>query len=92
MQCIKKKDVLTWLKKWVEITDVWICKSLHELLWRFGGGGGSHYIDGRQDVSQNMGCAQKADLLEFLDIDVSRDFFPHTFPGPFKLSQVRMLQ
>ena len=55
-------------------------------------GGGSHYIDGRQDVSQNMGCAQKADLLEFLDIDVSRDFFPHTFPGPFKLSQVRMLQ
>ena len=28
------------------------------------------------------GCAYYADLLEFLDIDVSRDFFSRLFPGP----------
>ena len=30
-----------------------------------------------------MSCAQKADLLEFLDIDVSRDFFHELSQAPF---------
>ena len=35
-----------------------------------------------------MGCAQKADLLEFFDIDVSRDFFHVLSQAPFDLGQV----
>ena len=55
-------------------------------------GGRCYLVGGREHLSWNLGCAQQVDLLEVLNIDVSRNFFDNffqrIFPGPFYLGQV----
>ena len=59
------------------------CLGLREATSFLESGSGSHYLIGRQYFSYNMGCDQKADLLEFFDIDGARDFFHVLSQAPF---------